>query len=207
MGKDIIYGSCAEYLVWMQPQWKYRVALCLQPTSPVWWLGKTAQRRAAGLALSVPQVLHDWPWQPLRAIRGPSCLGAAIPSQQPGPWLRVAGTSPHSPGLLCAEHLVSWGLHLSLALWKRGKSVLGLRNGSGCKHTPLPPLLNETSPQLHPNNMGQQWRDMTQAWRGLWTTDLWLLLAVLCSPSWGNTVSKEIFKLHFLCLQVPVFQY
>lgn len=43
--------------------------------------------------------------------------------------------------------------------------------------------------------------------RGLRTSDLRLLLAVLCSHRQGNAVSKEIFKLHFLCLQVPVFQY
>lgn len=26
-----------------------------------WWPGKTAQKKAAGLALSVPQVFYDWP--------------------------------------------------------------------------------------------------------------------------------------------------
>lgn len=55
-----------------------------------WWPGEAAQRRAAGLALSVPQVLHDCHdsmcYTALeRYWGGAFCLGAASPSQQLGP--------------------------------------------------------------------------------------------------------------------------
>lgn len=55
-----------------------------------WWPGEAVQRRAAGLALSVPQVLHDCHdsmcYTALeRYWGGAFCLGAASPSQQLGP--------------------------------------------------------------------------------------------------------------------------
>lgn len=138
MGRDIIYGSCDEHLAWTQLQRKQG---WLSSCSPhllcyPWWPGEAAQRRAASLALSVPQALHDCHdstcYTALESYRGTSRLWAASPSQQSGPWLQVAGISPHSPGLLHAKHLVPWGLHLSSALQKGSKTLLlGLRKGQG----------------------------------------------------------------------------
>lgn len=64
------------------------MAICPHAVSPVLPMVEAAQRRAAGLALSVPQALdcHDSAcYTALESYSGTTHLGAASPSQQPGP--------------------------------------------------------------------------------------------------------------------------